>query len=204
MTAVVAGLSACGRAPKADVAPAEPERPLATYAVHRLIVTPVGTARADSLGWTQRLGIRGMTRAMDSSIAVALGGRGLAERWVLPAELKRAFERNRSYAADPYQLAIEPVRSAKFVTEERYGEPLSSQLRTMIALHEDTRFVLLPIELRFEPVGSAARGVLKVALLDPRYAQARWVGDVKGDAAATAPQALASVAGRVADLFVAP
>jgi hypothetical protein len=74
----------------------------------------------------------------------------------------------------------------------------------MIALHEDGRYVLVPIEVGFEPAGAAARAVLKLAVLDPRFAHANWVGTVRGDPAATQGQALASVANRVADLFVAP
>jgi hypothetical protein len=84
----------------------------------------------------------------------------------------------------------------------------------MIALHEDARFVLIPVDLHFEPEtsgagraggsGAVGRAVLRVAVLDPRFAEAKWVGEVKGDAAPTAAQALSSVASRVADLFVAP
>lgn len=206
---VFAGLASCNRAAKTVATPAEPLRPLAEYAVQRLVLTPVGFVRgADSLGWVLQLGgTRAAGRTLDTSMVAALNARGLAGRWILPPALVRAYERNRLYATDPYQLALEPVRTPKFVTAEKYGEPLSSQLRTMIALHEDARFVLVPIELRFEPAGiagTAARGVLKIALIDPRFAHANWVGDVRGDAAATPAQALASVALRVADLFVAP
>lgn len=203
---LLAGLASCGRGGRTGGLPAEPERPLAAYAAQRLVLTPVGFVRgADSLGWVQQLGgSRAAGRKLDTSLVAALDARGLAQRWVLPTELVHAFERNRSYATDPYQLALEPVRSPKFVTAERYGEPLSSQLRTLIALQQDARFVLVPIELRFERDGAAARGVLKVALMDPRFAHANWVGDVKGVPATTAPQAMASVAASVADLFVAP
>jgi hypothetical protein len=74
----------------------------------------------------------------------------------------------------------------------------------MIALETDARLVLLPVELRFEIDDARMRGVLRIALLDPRAAEARWVGDVKGDLAADPARALASVAGKIADLFVAP
>jgi len=101
-------------------------------------------------------------------------------------------------------LTVEQIRTPAFKTGQRYGEPLSSQLRTMIALHEDTRFVLLPVDLRFERAAPGARAVVKLALLDPRFAEARWVGDVSGAPAGTARAAVASVATRIADLFVAP
>jgi len=184
----------------------EPVRPLAAFAAQRLIVTPTGHVRAtDSLGWTQQMaGTRAAARQLDSSIVIALEARGLATRWILPAELTRAFERNRTYAADPYQLAVEQVRSMAFKAGARYGEPLSSQLRTMIALHEDARFVLLPADLHFERDGAGGRAVVRLVLLDPRFAEARWVGDVSGVSAQTPVLALSSAADRVADLFIAP
>jgi hypothetical protein len=201
-------LLACNRAPKIDV-PRPGERPLAGFAAQRLAVTPTGHVRtADSLGWVQRLGgARTAARRLDSSIVIALEGRGLASRWVMPAELVRTYDRNRSYAPDPYQLALEELRGPRFAAASRYGEPLSSQLRTMIALHGDTRYVLLPVDLRFErdSAGTTSqRAVLRTVLLDPRFAEARWVGDVKGDTSSLPALALASVAARLADLFVAP
>jgi len=182
-------------------------RPLAGFATQRLIVAPASHVRADSLGWVQQAGgVRGMARRLDSVLATQLDGRGLAQRWILPAELVRTFERNRSYATDPYQLSVEPLRLPSFKTGEKYGEPLSSQLRTMIALEEDTRYVLMPIELRFDraPGAMAQRGSLRLALLDPRLAEARWVADVRSDAVSDARVALEMLATRVADLFVAP
>jgi hypothetical protein len=78
----------------------------------------------------------------------------------------------------------------------------------MIALHEDARFVLIPVEVSFEPDHGAGAGggkaLLRVAVLDPRFAEAKWVGDVKGDAASTPTLALSSAATRLVDLFVAP
>ena len=145
-----------------------------------------------------------MGRLMDSSLAQVLDNRGLASKWVLPAALQRAFERNRAYATDPYQLGVEPLRQLSFVTGSKFGEPLSTQLRTMIALESDARFVLIPLELRFESEGTRMRGVMRLVFLDPRVAEAKWVGEVKGVPADNAALALAVVANLVADLFVAP
>src|SRR5207247_1362658 len=66
------------------------------------------------------------------------------------------------------------------------------------------RYVWLPVELRFEGQGTSGRAVLRLALLDPRAAEAKWVGDVQGDGAASAALAMQSVATRLASLFVAP
>lgn len=202
--------ASCSRAPETEAAPPElPPQLLAGYAPQRIVVVPAGVVRApDSLGWVAQLGgVRAVARRLDTSIVAVLDARGLSARWVLPTELRRAYERNRAYAADPYQLVWDPVRSPRFKTGERYGEPLSSQLRTMIALHGDARHVLLPIELRFERAGGGAgtgRGILRVALVDARSTEGVWVGELRGDASSDSGAALASVAAKLADLFVAP
>jgi hypothetical protein len=203
--AAAAGLS-CSRAAQVTSEPVPQLQPLATYLQQRVIVTPAGHVRADSLGWVQQAGgARIVARQLDTALAKVLEERGVAQRWIMPAELVRSFERNRSYATDPYQLAVEPLRPASFVALSRYGEPLSTQLRTMIALHESARFVLLPVELRFERSGTAAgRAVLRATIVDPRFAEARWVGEIPGDPATTPAGALASVAARFADKFLAP
>lgn len=197
-------IASCHRGAKANAAVPD-ARPFGAYATQRIVVVPTGFVRVDSLGWVQAMGgNRASARQLDSAIAMTLEARGLAERWVMPANLVRTFDRNRSYAADPHLLAMEPLRTPTFVSGKKYGEPLSSQLRTMIALEADVRYVLLPIELRFERVGAGARGTLRVALVDPRTAESRWVGEVTGDAAATPAAALWNVGLRLADLFVAP
>jgi hypothetical protein len=203
---LLASVAACHGAKTGTPPPDAVLPPLSVFAAQRMIVTPTATVRtADSLGWVRQLaGAREAARRLDTSIVAALDARGLASRWILPPELVRAYERNRSYAADPYSLIVDQVRAVKFKTGDRYGEPLSSQLRTMIALHEDSRFVLLPVELRFERQGAVGRAVLRIALLDPRSVEAKWIGDVKGEAVANPALAMASVAARLADLFAAP
>lgn len=207
-TVVLVWVAAC-RASQPESPPAtEGARPFAGYAVRRLVLTPTGHVRAaDSLGWVEQLGgPRSVARRFDTLVVRVLDARGIARRWVLPEELVRAYERNRTYATDPYQLVWEPVRSPSFKTGERYGEPLSSQLRTMIALHDETRYLLLPVELRFERVaeGATGRGVLRATIVDARTTEAMWVGDVRGDTASAPATALASVATKLADLFAAP
>jgi len=209
VASALAFVVSCRRAPETEPTPPEQSQQLlAGYAPQRIVVVPVGTVRgADSLGWVAQLGgARATARRLDTSIVAVLEARGLASRWVLPAELRRAYERNRSYAADPYQLVWDPVRAPRFKTGERYGEPLSSQLRTMIALHGDARHVLLPIELRFERGAGAStgRGILRAALVDARSTEAVSVGEVRGDPSSDTAAAIASVAAKLADLFVAP
>lgn len=201
-------LVACGRAATVGSAPQAPQvaqqTPLIAYATQRLALTPTSIVRMDSLGWSQRLGgpvVAG--RALDSALASALYERGVSKQWVMPPDLMRSFERNRSYATSPYELTTNGLRAVNFQATSRYGEPLASQLRTMIALHESVRMVLLPLELRFEKEGPAGRAILRAVVLDARAADARWVGEIRGDTSSVPRRALDSVAGRFADLFVA-
>ena len=201
-------LVACGRTATVG-SPTQPaqqaqQAPLIVYATQRIALTPTSFARTDSLGWGQRLGgPAAIGRALDSALVSALYDRGVSRQWVMPADLVRSFERNRSYATNPYELTTNGLRAVNFQAASRYGEPLSSQLRTMIALHESVRLVLLPVEVRFEREGRAGRAVLRAVLLDARASDARWVGEVRGDTSSVPRRALDSVAGRFADLFVA-
>jgi len=202
-----AALVSCGR--KAETGSVAPQtQPLSAYLSQPLIVTPTSRIRVDTAGWIQRLGgARSAGRQLDSSIARVLSDRAIGSNWFMPAALQAAYERNRSYAADPYNLGTDPLRPSSFVTLSRYGDPLASQLRTMIALHESARFVLVPVELRFDKDGAGvgrAAAILRVVVVDARAAEARWVGEIRGDAAASPAAALARVASRFADHFIAP
>ena len=172
----------------------------------RLIVTPTSRVRMDTMGVVQRLGgARAAARQLDSSIARMLSDRAIGGDWYLPPDLVRAYERNRSYAADPYNLATDLLRSPTFVALSNYGEPLATQLRTMIALAPDSRFVLIPVELRFErEVAGGVSGILRGVIVDARAAEARWVGELRGAPAPDATRALANVASRLGDHFIAP
>jgi len=183
--------------------PSEPLPALAWYAAQRLVLTPTARVRAaDTLVLVRSAGSgRAVGRQMDDAITARLRELDLGGHWILPDAIQLAYERNRTYASDPYQLAVEPIRSSAFEAGKKYGEPLSSQLRTMIALHEDARYVLVPIELRLE----TGRATLRAALLDPRTAEARWVGSIESDSATTEPaRSLTQIAERLVNLFFAP
>lgn len=176
---------------------------LAWYAAQPLVLTPTTRVRAaDTLALVRAAGSgQAVGRQMDDAIAARLRELDLGGRWILPDALQRAYERNRMYVSDPYQLAVDPIRSSDFAAGKKYGEPLSSQLRTMIALHEDARYVLVPIELRLE----SGRASLRAAVLDPRTAEARWVGSIESDsAAAGTARSLTQIAERLVNLFFAP
>jgi hypothetical protein len=201
-------LAACGGSASkpGSTAPAPEQHPLAGLAGTGAILTPVYTLRTatEANGIVQMGSTRDVLRLLDDDIAAALADRGLRTGWILPADLALSFRRNPTYAPDPYALAIEPLRSPAFTPGARLPEPLASQLRTMIALHENARAVLLPIELRFDrdPAASAARATLKVAVVDPRFSEAKWVGTVRGDTASADLHVLTrSVARGLADLI---
>jgi hypothetical protein len=190
-------------------APAPEQHPLAALAATGAIVAPTSTIRvAQELSWSSQTTARDLLRALDDDIAAVIAERGLKTNWVLPADLALSYKRNPTYATDPYALAEESLRGPAFIVGTRLPEPLASQLRTMIALHENARSVLLPIELRFEradatSAAGTARATLRLALVDPRFSEARWVGTVNSDTTSTDPRVLTRALARgVADLII--
>lgn len=203
--ALTAACGGSGSAPPTTAAAPE-NHPLASLAASGAIVTPAFAVQIVSpLDWATRLDAREILRAFDTDIARALAERGLQHGWVLASDLATSYKRNPTYATDPYALAEEPLRSRAFVAGTRLPEPLASQLRTMIALHEGARLVLLPVELKFEPAANApkaARGSLRLVLVDPRFSEVRWVGEVRSAAANAEPRPLTeSLARGVVDLI---
>lgn len=209
--AALALLAACGGARSAeqasDAAPAAPARPLAGIAAERVLVAPLFAIReGDALGWAAQIPRQAeFRRTLEEEIAFALRDRGAAGSWVMPEQLVRYYQRNPTTSPDPASLAAGPLRAASLQAGTRLTEPLASQLRTLVALH-DARLVLLPVELSFEAAGgSTGRAALRLVLADARTSDVRWVGQVKSDSAASFSRALpASLASRLADLVAAP
>ena len=201
-------VAACSRGsdPNAQVAPL-PNRPLAGLAGQQVIVIPTHYLRpGDSLGWAAAVERpRQLLTELDDEIAFALGERGFRTKWVFPEQLVRSAQRNAAHSPDPRALAAEGLRPlARGRSDGRLGEPLASQLRALVALH-GARYALFPVELRFEKIGGAGRGVLHVLLVDARLSRATWGGDVRGDTASTYGRgSIASVANNLADLIAAP
>jgi hypothetical protein len=186
LSIVVMLLAACSSPPKGEDVPAPPEpmmRPLAQLAAQRVIVAPAYTlATPDPLGWSALLPkSREWLRQFDDTLQSALGARGLAKQWIYPPDLVRAMKGSPTYAVDPYTLGSGILRSPSVVSGTRFGDPLATQLRTMIALQEDARAVIVPVEIRFEKEKTGGGvAVLRVALLDGR------LGDAAGLAASAA------------------
>jgi hypothetical protein len=205
-------VAACGPSRAAESAPAAasvPTRPLGGLTGQRVVVAPALAVReGDPAGWAARIPrLREFLRVLDDEIAAALAERGLGQAWVFPDQLWRGHSRNPSLGVDPYRLATQPLRATKLAIGERVAEPLASQLRTLVALH-DARLVLLPVEVFFEidRAGGAGRTALRLALVDARTAEVRWAGEVRGERTTAPPEReqLAGIATRLADLVAAP
>lgn len=213
LTLCAVGVSpACGPSDPPDTAPrpaATPARPLAGIAAQRVVVAPALALReGDPAGWAARIPrLREFLRVLDDEIAAALAQRGLGQAWVFADQLWRGHSRNPSLGVDPYRLATQPLRGARLAAGDRIPEPLASQLRTLVAIH-DGRLVLLPVEVFFDidRAGGRGRTALRLALVDARLAEIRWAGEVKADQRGTEPDRaqLADVATRLANLVTAP
>lgn len=202
----------CGPPEPPDTAPQPtvgPARPLAGLAAQRVVVAPALALReGDPAGWASRIPrLREFLRVLDDEIAAALADRGLGQAWVFPDQLWRGHSRNPSVGVDPYRLATNPLRGARLAPGDRIPEPLASQLRTLVAIH-DGRLVLLPVEVFFDidRTGGTGRTALRLALVDARTADIRWSGEVKAEQRGTEPDRaqLADVATRLANLVTAP
>lgn len=185
-----------------------PARPLAALLSQQVVIAPTQMLReTDALGWTAQVPrSRELLRALDDSIRAELAARGIDRQWVFPEALERAQRLNPSYAVNPYALDARGLGSSSVVPGTRVAGALATQLRTMVALQESARAVLIPVELRFDrlPSGEGA-AVLHVALVDARMGDIRWIGDVRSDPAPNFSRALLSgVATHLADLITAP
>ena len=194
--------------PEASTVAQPAARPLASLATQAVALVPSQYLRAgDSASAGARLGpSRQVLASLDSAIVAELDARGTARMWVMPEALTRSAKRNPAFTSDPHALSAETLRSGVRRTNPRLGEPLASQMRSLVAL-TDARFGLIPVELRFEPQpGGATRAMLRLVLVDARLAQIAWAGDVTFDVAQpiTGSAIVAGLAKRVAALLVAP
>jgi hypothetical protein len=205
---LVLGVACSGTTPSAKETPiparaAEPaENALSGLAAQHIVVLPLYSIRVmPGLAWGSAIGRPSdFQRTVDAEILSALEEKGLRRTWIFPDQLEQSYHRNSTYATDPYGLAEEPLRSPSLALDARLPDPLASQLRTVIALHEDARYVLAPVEMRFEKAGNGGQAVLRLVLIDPRFSSVRWIGDIVSDTApAFGPALAASIATRLAN-----
>ena len=200
------GLLACKSTPPKPPEPSE--HALAGLAAQHVAVLPTYAVRLAGTSGPLDMKPVEFERTLDADIPAAFEDKGIKKAWLFPPDLRASYRRNSSYAADPDNFALEPLRSPMLAIETRLPEPLASQVRTLVALHDDTRLVLVPVELKLEPVPGAsaapagqgtARGVLRVVLLDARLSNVRWIGDITSDPAPVFGAAItASVAAKLA------
>lgn len=187
-------------------------RPLAGLVGQRVLLLPVQRLASDA--GTAALARDGgeLLRRTDGELAFALDERGLAAPWTDGAEAASMARRNPAFGIDPLSLPI-PSPTA-WRRGDPVREPLGSQIRTLAGL-ADTRWAVLPLELRFGVADGTARAVLRLALVDVRTAQVLWVGETAGatvpvaqleggDATALAGTLAARAAAQFTDLIVAP
>lgn len=200
--------SAChhtASAPGAAGAPEPADQRLAWIVGQPLLIAPVQSIKiAPELAWTGLPRTPDILAALDGSLSDTLRARLANPQWVYAAALIESARNNPTYATDPRALSIQSLKSSKLEVAQRLPEPLASQLRLMLALH-DGRLILIPVELQFERTASgSAHPVLHLVLVDPRLSDIRWVGDVAGvDLPTFSSSFTAQMASRVADLFVA-
>lgn len=198
---------ACGKQTPPGPPPEPSEHSLSGIAAQHVAVLPTYSVRVmPGLDWAGSIGrLQDVKQTLDADILSAFDERGLRKAWIFPGDLQAAYKRNSTYAADPYALAEEPLRSPSLALDALVPDPLAAQLRTLIAFHQDARLVLAPVELRLEKAGTGGRGVLRLVLIDPRLANVRWIGEISSDTAATfGPVISASLASKLANVVGTP
>lgn len=198
----------CHHVPPEERPVSPSEHSLSGLAAQHVVLLPAYSVRVmPGLAWNSAIGRpTDVERALDADILAAFEDAGLRKNWIFAEDLAASYRRNASYGSDPYSLAEEFLRSPNLVLDARLPEPLASELRTIIALHEETRLILAPVELRFEPVATGGgRGVLRLVLIDPRYSAVRWIGEISSDPTPTfGPVISATIAARLAKVIATP
>ena len=182
-------------------------RPLAEFASRPLALVPVQLLGAgDSLGFAAQVGnTTAFLASIDDEIAFALSQRRTARQWQLPLALARRMKNNGPYGIDVHDMGAGPLRDPKLKTDVPLPDPLASNLRSLVALGGEARYVLIPVEVTFAGAQGAGRAMLKLALVDARSARLVWVGVIASDPVAKMSPAIPAMLGtRVADLVAAP
>lgn len=174
-----------------------PEGPvLSSFAAMRVAVMPVQLVRSDSVGWSKGVSWAEIRAEFDTAVGETLRDRGLGSRWLYAADVVRTARRNPIYTSDPYALGVGRWRSMPPKIGEDLSHLVADNLRPFTALG-DTRYALVPVELRVE----ADAVIVRLVLVDTRIRTVVWVGDLGVTAGRDFVPKLAA---RVADLVVEP
>lgn len=177
-------------------APAPGGPPLGSFAAMRVAILPVQLWRADSTGWSKGESWATLRAELDSLIGETLRERGMGSRWAYAADVVRSARRNPTYSTDPFAIGVGRWRALPPKIGDDLPALIADNLRPIAALG-DTRYALIPVELRVE----ADATILRLVLVDARIRNVVWVGDI----GVTAGRNFAPLlAGRIADLIVEP
>lgn len=191
----VLGAALPARAQQAPPVVASP--PLASFTAMRVSITPVQLWRADSAGWSREVAWATTRLAIDSTLQAVLEERGLGRKWAYASDMVRTARRNPTYAGDPYALGVGRLRApAELKQGLALPQAMADNLRPFTALG-DTRYALVPVELK-----AAGDGVvLRLVLADTRSRTVVWAGDLLSAGGARMVETLAT---KVADLIIEP
>lgn len=205
-TATVADTAKAAVAP--DPAPAIPVLPVfGEYATRKVVVFPLQKYAVGDSGWLAAASATGRPRAaqLDSALTGVLRDRGLESTWSLTPNTSRVAQREVMNRTDPRALSTAGLVPSRRRNDLDLREPLSSQLRAIIAMVPESRLVLLPLEARVTTTAAGLRqATLRIAFLDGRLATVLSFPDVVGAPAADEKAALQSVATKFADLVIVP
>ena len=177
------------------------------YTSRMVVVFPLQRYASADSGWMPAAGTAGRPRAaqLDSALTQAFRDRGLDGTWSLPPNTSRVAQREVMHRTDPRGLSTAGLVPSRRRNDLDLREPLSSQLRAIIALVPDSRLVLLPLETRVSTTATGQRqATLRIAFLDGRMATVLSFPDVTGPPAADERAALKGVAAKFADLVIVP
>lgn len=206
-TSALAALPA--RADAQDKSKQPHQHVLAAFSTRRLMILPVHYLRmGDSLNWAGEItDQQAYLSALDDEIAFAFSDRGVKKVWVFPAAIDAMVKRNEPYAPDPHAMAAQWLRfPGPKRLPQQVPDPIASQLRTLVALQEGGQLVLLPVELRFEPIPNGQEcAVLRFVIFDAVRAKIIYMADVQSDPQSSfGPALAASLAGHLADQLGPP
>lgn len=183
-------------AAKQPPAPVAAGRPLSPFAEQRVALVPVQSWRADTSAWSKSVNWAVTRLAIDSAFQATLLDRGLGKKWSYAADVVRSAKRNPTYASDPYALGVARLRSVLPKPSDPLPPVVADNLRPLTALG-DTRYALIPVELRAE----GERVMLRIVVADTRSRAIIWVAELP---ALGGDKLVESLAMQFADLVIDP
>lgn len=195
-------------APASAALPARSAPPVfGEYASRVVVVFPLQKFAVGDSGWLTAASATGRPRAaqLDSALTSVLRERGLESIWSLTPNTSRVAQREVMNRTDPRALSTAGLVPSRRRNDIDLREPLSSQLRAIIAMVPEARMILLPLEVRVLTTAAGMKqATLRIAFLDGRMATVVSFPDVIGAPVADEKAAVLSVANKFADLVIIP